>query len=436
MKPFPRMTNQSIRRYCSRIGFCLLLTTHGLFAQVRPTENETQAVARAREYFRAGAQAYSIGEYAAAIQAFEQAYTLAPRPAVLFSIAQAEKRQYYANHETNHLEKAIVLYRQYLDAEPQAARKADAIQALSELEPLLPPKPPEPSRTVPSRLDEPKPTAPTRLMLSSPAEGVTLSLDGATPQSSPLIREVQPGKHVVRISAPGYVTDERQVVAIEGALVTFDIALTAEPAKLLVVARDGAALTIDGRLQGTCPFPKPLELTPGDHLITLTEHGYETWSAEQHLSRGKTTTVVARMSRTTLHTTSLILFGAAASAMTAVIPLSIFTVEQESSANAFLRARGKRTLNPADLADYNSIRSDRDRLRFATLTTAGVGVGLAALGAFLFVYDTQSPANPLPKQTAQRSIGFGASREQTLPFVKATPELGPGFPGLNLSGAF
>ena len=123
-------TRHSIRRWLLLSICSWSLVSNQVFA-------EDASVASAREYFRAGAQAYSVGEYGAAIQAFEQAYALAPRPAVLFSIAQAERRQYFLVRDQQHLRRAIDMFRQYLEEETQTARKADAVQALSELEPLL-----------------------------------------------------------------------------------------------------------------------------------------------------------------------------------------------------------------------------------------------------------------------------------------------------------
>ena len=76
-------------------------------------EQGPESVEQAKEYFRAGAQAYAVGQYQVALQAFEQAYALAPRPAVLFSMAQAERRQYFVDQKTEHLEKAIRMFREY-----------------------------------------------------------------------------------------------------------------------------------------------------------------------------------------------------------------------------------------------------------------------------------------------------------------------------------
>jgi hypothetical protein len=238
------------------------------------------------------------------------------------------------------------------------------------------------------------------------------------------------------ISAPGYVTDERRVIAVESALVALDVGLTEQPAKLLVIAPDGAVLNVDGRVQGTCPFPKPLELSPGEHLVTFTRSGYVTWSAEQQLTRGRTVTVVAPMPRTTQRTASLILFGAAASAVTASAVFTYFALQQESSAKAFLAQRNKSDLSPAALTEYNDVRDNRNNLLVGTLATGGIGLGFAVLGAFLFAYDNQSTPKPVAKNESSRRLWVNPSRERAPAFVTATPQLSPGFTGLSLSGAF
>src|SRR5512145_1821022 len=148
-----------------------LLSGHSAFAE--PTSLE-----KARESFRAGAQAYGLGEFGAAIQAFEQAYALAPRPAVLFSIAQAERRLYSLNHDQAHLARAIEMYRQYLADETQPGRKSEAVQALSALEPLLvaanaASRPSTPATSAPA----PSMVLPTRIMISSPAQNAVIALD-------------------------------------------------------------------------------------------------------------------------------------------------------------------------------------------------------------------------------------------------------------------
>ena len=389
---------------------------------------DDRALEQARQYFQAGAQAYAVGEFEAAIQAFEQAYQLVPRPAVLFSIAQAERKQYFLDHKAEHIRKAVELYRRYLNEESQTARKGDAAQALSELEPLV-----AHTAEAETKPDQPVPVAapmPTRLMITSQAEAASISIDDEPGASSPLIREVEPGEHRVRVTAPGYVDSERNVVAVKSALVTVDFGLTELPAKLIVVARDGALLSIDGRVQGECPFPKPIELSAGSHLVTLTLSGYVGVSREQQLERGQTTVVRAPMPRTLQRTTSLIMLGAAASAVTAGGVFAYFANQQQGSARDIADLRGKSQLSPSDMAQYNSNHQDRDRLRTAALVSVGIGAALGIGGALLIAFDSHAVEGP-PESDRKSS-----ATRHTFPPVGAEPLVGPGLVGLSAHGAF
>src|SRR4051812_9930626 len=60
-----------------------------------PTPPARGEAADARLYFNAGARAYAAGKYVPAIRAFEEAYRIEPRPGLVFSIAQAYRRQYF-----------------------------------------------------------------------------------------------------------------------------------------------------------------------------------------------------------------------------------------------------------------------------------------------------------------------------------------------------
>jgi len=404
----------------------ILLASVALMLAVRVGHAQDSALDKAREYFQAGAQAYAVGEFAAATQAFEQAYQLVPRPAVLFSIAQAERKQYFLDHQSEHLLKAISLYKRYLDDERQAARKSDAVQALSELEPL--------AAQIAVPVTEAKPSSPagnaaptpTRLMITSQAQEARIWLDNQPAVESPLIRQVDPGEHLVRVTAPGYVDSSRKVVAVSGAIVTIDVALTERPAKLVVIAREGARLSIDGRVQGECPFPKPLELQAGSHLITLTLSGFVGVTREQTLVRGKTTVVTAPMPRSFQRTVSYIMLGTAASAVTAGGVFTYFAFQQQSSAQAFQNAKGHVQLSSGELSQYNSTRIARDRLRTAALASVGIGAGLAIGGALLIALDGRA----IEDQTER-----GLPKHDVLS-VSAQPIAGPGVVGVGAYGTF
>jgi hypothetical protein len=261
-------------------------------------------------------------------------------------------------------------------------------------------------------------------MITSSTPEAQIALDGDAEVDSPLIREVAPGKHHVRVTAPGFVDTTRRIVAVKGDLVTVDIALIERPAQLVVIAREGALLSIDGRVQGACPFPKPLELSAGSHLITLTASGYVGLSTEQTLGRGETTVVRAPMHRTVQRTTALIMLGASASAVTAGAVFVGFAHQQGNSARGFLNARGHQPLSPDDLAQYNSARGDRDRLDAAALAAFGVGAALAIGGVALIALDrgTVDAAAPNKDRPAQARTSS--------PRLTAAPTLAPGFAGL------
>ena len=84
-------------------------------------------VERAKESFRAGATAYAAGDYLAAIQALDAAYQLTPLPAIAFSLGQAERRQYFVDHASDHLRRAISLFHRYVELSPTGSRRADAL---------------------------------------------------------------------------------------------------------------------------------------------------------------------------------------------------------------------------------------------------------------------------------------------------------------------
>src|SRR5439155_20339287 len=79
-------------------------------------------VDKAKMFFNAGAQAYSVGQFAPSIAAFEEAYKLAPRPAILFSLAQAQRKQYFVDHKPYLLERSVENFRKYVEQVPQGGR--------------------------------------------------------------------------------------------------------------------------------------------------------------------------------------------------------------------------------------------------------------------------------------------------------------------------
>ena len=97
-----------------------LLTTSRMAAAGEPT---TDDVERARTFFNAGAQAYASARYAEAVRSFEQAYELAPRPQLLFSLAQAERKEFFASNDGGYVRRAVQHYKAYLEQVPSGGRR-------------------------------------------------------------------------------------------------------------------------------------------------------------------------------------------------------------------------------------------------------------------------------------------------------------------------
>jgi tetratricopeptide (TPR) repeat protein len=98
--------------------------TQAALAKALGEEQDQTAIGK--KLFNLGAKAYERGKYGHAYGFFTRAHELAPRPALLFSRAQALRKA------GGRREKAIALYEAYL-ATDNPIRKADAESALAEL---------------------------------------------------------------------------------------------------------------------------------------------------------------------------------------------------------------------------------------------------------------------------------------------------------------
>ena len=396
-----------------------------LMVSGRAHAGEPEAVEKAKTYFHAGAQAYSVGQYQAAVQAFEQAWELAPRPAILFSMAQAERRQYFVDRKREHLDRAINLFRQYIEVVPEGGRKVDAVQALSELEPLA-------AGQTPRRDPSERAAAPhTRLMVTAAAQGARISLDRQAVRVSPVIEEAAPGKHEVVVQAPGYFEERREVIAVESELVAIDVPLRERPASLQVVAAEGTHLSIDGRYQGAAPFARDLELPAGRHLLSMTRPGFVGITQEIDLRRGESAWVRASMPRSRQRTVSLIMLGASVSALAAGGVFAYFSNGRDKAAKGFLESQGTERLTPDQLDQYNSARLDRDRFRNAALVSVGISAGLAITGGALYFVDRPVSSTPASStaMAATRALVKGRA-------VGAAPLVQPGYWGIGIAGQF
>ena len=345
---------------------------------------------RAKESFKAGATAYAAGEYLAAIQALDTAYGLTPLPAIAFSLAQAERRQYFVAHQREHLDRAITLFRRYIDQVPQGGRRADALDALSQLEPLAATLIEKQEKESAAHSPEGGGAVrPTRLMITAEAPGARLSLDGGPPVPSPLIREVEPGKHRVSTSAGGFYPDERDLTAVAGELIPVSVSLRERPATLTVTAPGDAELFVDGAFVSRGGDGVALQLPSGTHRLSVAEKGHRVSFHLLDLGPGETAHVPVVLEPTWQRRTSRALFIGGGVALGVGIVASVLAVGAEDRAQEFLRKQSEGNVTTSDLSSYRSAVTDRNRYR--TLTTVSVATSLGLLITGLILYEMDHP---------------------------------------------
>jgi hypothetical protein len=352
----------------------LLALSSQSFAQSGPE------LERAKASFKAGANAYAAGDYLAAIQALEDAYEISPLPAIAFSLAQAERKQYFVDEQPAHLVRALALFRRYLAEETRGARREDAKLAIAQLEPLLNV---EPGKSEPTAKAQARPT---RLMIVSDAPGARITLDDGAATASPLIREVTPGKHRARVQASGYLDAEREVTALSGELLLTEVRLIERPGTLFVSAPAAAEIYVDGVFVGQGGPMVKVSLAPGAHQMHVAQQGRRLARRDIQLGRGKTHTEIVTLEPTTQRTLSQLLFIGGGAAIGASLVLSAFAVRYR--------------------------------------TAAGVGVA-SAFGMFstgLFLHELDRPTSPATRRGDE--LPRSAEKPRTMPrfaFVSAAP---------------
>lgn len=389
----------------------LLVLSLSLTLAPRASFADAPDVNAAKASFKAGAIAYAAGDYLAAIQALEAAHRITPLPAIEFSLAQAERRQYVVSRDVQYLNSAIAHYRSYLEQVPIGGRRADATDALSQLEPLAASAAGAAGGTSSAQPSTPSAeAAKTRLMVSSSVEGALVSLDGGRSGPSPLIMEVAPGAHRVRVEAPGFTPVERGVVAVSGALVPVEVTLRELPATVLVRAPDGADLYLDGRLIGKADKLGRVALASGAHTFGFAKNGHETKTVAVRLARGETKALDVELTPTKQRVASYVVLGASAVSFGAGIVLSIGAVEQELRASTILERHETQNITAQELAEYDEAVRRRDQLRLAAGVSFATSLVTLVTGLALHEFDrpTFQTERPMPaREQGKRAVTLG-----------------------------
>ena len=361
-------------------------------------------LAEAKRLFRAGARAYDAGQFAAAVQAFDQAYELSPRPPLRFSSAQALKRLYTTERKPHLLKKAQGYYQQYVDEVKKGKRVKDAVEALGEIELLLSkhkpkPKPPpvDGSEEGPDGegggigQQEPEVVAPPpkttgTLQVDSDIDGAVAVVQGHAEKLTDLPQwlELKPGTYRVSISAVGYDDGVRTVRVAAGRLSLADPPLREKLGRLKIEGDAGADVLIDGRPEGEVPLS--LELPSGDHRIVIGDTGYDIFTTDVSLGRGDTQTVEADLSMTTKRIIAWVVLGGAGVTISAGIVLAFSAGSSNRQAREIddlTQGPNARALTVEERNAYNGHIETRDNL--ARFAGGAFALGALAAGAGLML---------------------------------------------------
>ncbi len=378
-------------------------------AQVATEGANSGDVERAKESFRIGAAAYAAGEYLAAIAALDSAYAIAPLPAIAFSLAQAERRQYFVDRRAEHLVRSVALFRRYLEQVPSGGRRADAIDALAQLEPLAA-RPPSAPHSAEAR------AASTRLLVIAEAAGARVWIDGVE-LTGGMIREVAPGKHQVTVRAPGYHDAEREVMAVVGELIPVSMVLAERPGTLEVSAPAAAEVYVDGAFASLGGSRVPLQVSSGSHRLSVSLNGYRMASRKVEVPRGGRERVSFELEPTAQRITSNVLLIGGGMALGTGTFLGLLAVQSEDAAQDFIAKRERENVSVAELVRYRADVARRDRYRLMAGASFAASLGLLVTG--LFLHELDEPR----AEELNRGVELGA-------------DIGPAHIGARLQGAF
>lgn len=380
-------------------------------------------VEQAKAHFAIGVRAYEDKKFAVAIEAFEEAQRLAPRPANLFTIAQAYRRKYYIDRDTRDLAQAVSNYKQYIAADPNGPRVGEAAAALADLEPMA------------ERLGATAAPAPrqveknvARILIAPSIAGATARIDGGPALEVPAGIEVQPGAHTVVVSAEGYADEQRQLALDPGESFALDIKMSEKPARLSIRGGAGVTLYVDGRPSGTTPLPTPVNVPAGRHVIALTQRGSLPVTQELDLRPGQDKTLEPAFSMSGVRQASIAFMSIGGAGLVAGAVMLGLTLREESEAKDIAARSGSENITGADADALDRAVERRDLYRGISLGTLAGGGAVALTGVLLFVLDDPSPGAGSAAPTTEAP--------KPAPAIEVLPSLGWNAGGVTIYGRF
>jgi hypothetical protein len=406
------------------IGAALAAITLSSFAAAGPAEVE-----RARTFFNAGAQAYSAARYRDAVNSFEQAYALAPRPNVLFSLAQSERKEFYASNDVTMLRRALAHYKQYLQEVPSGGRRSEATEAKADLEARASRLDPQGEPSAPAAPAEKKKA---RLTVVSGTPGAQVTVDNGTPSEVPYFGDVEPGRHSVRVFADGYFDETREVSGDKPVDIPLDVPLRDRPALVTVELDRSGELFVDGRVVATTPLRDPVEVPPGPHIVSVAVNGRKAFSQEVTLQRGKPFNVKPHLEVSGQRTLAwAMIVGGGAGLLVGGLG-ALVAVRQENKAQDIDSQRQTGNIDAASLEAHNDAITRRDGWRTASIVGASLGGALLAGGVALYLFDRPTVAVVPPRSVEPTP----QPKKPDALDIATAPILGPGALGWGVTGRF
>ncbi len=421
----------SLRGWAAALLLALAFAAHGGSAhgQSVPADagraaGQASAKDQARNFFNAGVRAYKAGQFLAAARAFVEAHKLLSKPQLLFSIAQAYRRQFHVGQKPAYLRLAEKYYRRYLSEVKEGGRRLEAARALSELAPFIAKL--EGSDLASAELA----AAETRLMVSTSAPKATVAVDGAAPRPAPLSLQLEPGRHEVVVQADGYFAEKRKVVVPKGGLVALDVHLRGKPALLDVKGEEGAEIFVDGQSRGEAPLTRPLPLEAGRYLVAVVRNGHKPHEQLLDVKRGESKVLTVDLPQTGQRTGAYLLFGTAAGTAVAAGVLAALAVRAEEDANRIRAVQASGTITEQQRSDHNSAIEQRDALVLATEISAVAGGAVALGGLLLFAIDSPNITTIRPEDLRRPNSSEPAA-DEAAPAVEVVGSLSlwPGYWG-------
>ncbi len=352
---------------------------------------DDQTILRARATYDAGLQFLNARKFEEAIAVFGDAMRLKPTASIDFELGNCYRGLFSEQQDPAHARTAMDHYQKFLkQADPRLAESA-SLRAQAEhevvvLSSVLARLPPELSTAT-----TPTPPPLTKLLIGSqiPAQ---VFLDGESQgEPTPFSRVVQPGRHHIRVSAPGYKTEERDLQALEGRMIFTEILLSIAPGRLdLGTNVEGGRVYVDGLAVGNAPLQRS-GLSPGEHTVGIVRRGHELWLDKVAIEADQTTRLTAHLQPTLQHKLAVVSAWTGGTSLLAGTVAGVMALVANSSL-------GQPGQDDASRRSYNDRLSTRDHLATASTVLLSTAVGLVALAAGLHLFDVPDEPTPSPSE--------------------------------------